>query len=321
MREAFRPFGTRIRFAGVLAPDVLKQLYRAADLYLWPAVKEAFGMALLEAQAAGLPVVAGRSGGVSSIVADGMTGLLVPEGDATAFSDAVASLLEDPARRSADGAGGDASMRRSENDIAGAAAFLDEQLRRLVGGGMIPLLVVRHGPTDWNEAKLIQGRTDRPLSEAARQQMSRLQLPAEWRQARCLASPLRRAMETATLLGLDPRPEAATDRDGVGRVGGQETLAAARGTRRGDARRTRHAGSISVRPNGESPRDVQTRLRPLLAGLGERTDLRHAQGGAACALRTRDRLDDGGQAAAETARSPCACLCGRERRHAVRGRS
>lgn len=132
VREAFRPLGTRIHFAGALAPDVLQQLYRASDLYLWPAVKEAFGMALLEAQAAGLPVVTGRSGGVSSIVADGITGLLVPEGDATAFSDAVASLLEDPARRSAVGQAA-CEHAAKENDIAGAAAFLDKQLRRLVG--------------------------------------------------------------------------------------------------------------------------------------------------------------------------------------------
>ena len=50
---------------------------READLFVWPAINEAFGMALLEAQASALPVVAGASGGVGGIVASGETGLLV----------------------------------------------------------------------------------------------------------------------------------------------------------------------------------------------------------------------------------------------------
>ncbi len=130
VREAFAPFADRVRWAGELAPEVLKQLYRAADLCLWPAVKEAFGVALLEAQAAGLPVVAGRSGGVSSVVADEETGLLAREGDAAAFADAAGALLEDPERRVRMG---HAAMQRAEreNDIARAAALLDERLRRL----------------------------------------------------------------------------------------------------------------------------------------------------------------------------------------------
>ena len=52
----------------------LPACYAAADLYVWPAVREAYGMAMLEAQAAGLPVVAGREGGVAEVVADGVTG-------------------------------------------------------------------------------------------------------------------------------------------------------------------------------------------------------------------------------------------------------
>jgi glycosyltransferase involved in cell wall biosynthesis len=132
VRELFAPFGERVRWAGVLAPDVVKQLYRAADLYLWPAVKEAFGVALIEAQAAGLPVIAGRSGGVASVVADGETGLLTPEGDAAAFAEAVDALLADPKRCAAMGqAALEHAMR--DNDIDGAAAILDAQLRRLTG--------------------------------------------------------------------------------------------------------------------------------------------------------------------------------------------
>lgn len=56
-------------------------------------------MTLLEAQAAGLPVVAGNGGGVAAVVADGQSGLLSPLGDAAAFGQAVRTLLDDPARR------------------------------------------------------------------------------------------------------------------------------------------------------------------------------------------------------------------------------
>src|SRR5262249_2679365 len=81
VEAAMAPFGDRVRFLGTVPHQKLPALYAAADLYLWPAVNEAYGIAFLEAQAAGLPVVAGRTGGVPAIVADGVTGLLTPVGD------------------------------------------------------------------------------------------------------------------------------------------------------------------------------------------------------------------------------------------------
>lgn len=133
VRAAFAGIRDRVRWVGVLEPDVLRQLYRAADIYVWPAVKEAWGMALLEAQASGLPVVAGRTGGVPAIIADRQTGLLAPEGDAPAFADAVRELLAQPERRSAMGR---AAMSRAErhHDIRLAAELLDRHLRQLTGG-------------------------------------------------------------------------------------------------------------------------------------------------------------------------------------------
>ena len=53
----------------------------------------------------------------------------------------------------------------------------------------------------------MQGRADRPLTEEARNKIRAMRLPAEWRGASCLSSPLSRAMETARLLGLDPTLE------------------------------------------------------------------------------------------------------------------
>jgi len=99
--EALAPLGRRVVWLGAL--EQIAETIAAADLLVWPALREAWGMALLEAQAAGLPVVAGRVGGVPSIVADGRTGLLTPEGDTVALAGAIATLLDDPDRRRAMG--------------------------------------------------------------------------------------------------------------------------------------------------------------------------------------------------------------------------
>lgn len=96
----FAPFGERVRLAGrVDDAGTLARLYADAHLFVWPAVNEAYGMVLLEAQAEGCPVVAGDEGGVASVVRHGETGLLTPARDADAFAAAVAGLVEDGARR------------------------------------------------------------------------------------------------------------------------------------------------------------------------------------------------------------------------------
>jgi glycosyltransferase involved in cell wall biosynthesis len=91
--------GHRVQFGGAVAEHELPRLLAGCDLLAWPAVNEAYGMALLEAQAAGLPVVAGRSGGVQDLVDGGETGLLSDAGDTTAFTANLAALLVDPERR------------------------------------------------------------------------------------------------------------------------------------------------------------------------------------------------------------------------------
>jgi glycosyltransferase involved in cell wall biosynthesis len=90
----------RIAYAGAQAAAALPAFYAAADIYVWPAVNEAYGMALLEAQATGVPVVAGRVRGVADIVRDGRGGLLTPPGHDDAFAAAVDRLLADQALRS-----------------------------------------------------------------------------------------------------------------------------------------------------------------------------------------------------------------------------
>lgn len=92
--QALAMLGNRVTYYGALAETEIAARLSGADAMVWPAINEAFGMALLEAQASGLPVVAGDSGGVSSIVANGETGWLAPPGDGVAFANAVRRLLE-----------------------------------------------------------------------------------------------------------------------------------------------------------------------------------------------------------------------------------
>ncbi len=122
----------RVRFLGEMAPDDLPALTAACDLMVWPALNEAYGMALLEAQAAGLPVVAGRSGGVAAVVRDGETGRLTAPGDARAFAEAVRGLLEAPGTRRAMAEAAVAAVA-AEHDLSAAAERLDAVLWRATG--------------------------------------------------------------------------------------------------------------------------------------------------------------------------------------------
>jgi glycosyltransferase involved in cell wall biosynthesis len=90
-----------VTFAGALPEADLPACYAACDLFVWPAVREAYGMAMLEAQAAGLPVVAGREGGVADVVQHERTGILTAPRDVQALACAIAGLLADPDRRHA----------------------------------------------------------------------------------------------------------------------------------------------------------------------------------------------------------------------------
>jgi glycosyltransferase involved in cell wall biosynthesis len=106
IKSLFAPFGNRIIFAGQLSETQLASVYKAADIYVWPAYGEAFGMAFLEAARAGLPVVACAVRGVPDVVKNGETGLLVPASDMQAFATAIDQLAENPDRCSEMGRNG-----------------------------------------------------------------------------------------------------------------------------------------------------------------------------------------------------------------------
>jgi len=94
-----------------------------ADIFVWPALNEAFGMAMLEAQASGLPVVAGSGAGVGEIVIPGVSGLLVAPGDPVAFATAVREMMLDHNRRAGFAEAARRQVRLS-HDLAAAAGQL-----------------------------------------------------------------------------------------------------------------------------------------------------------------------------------------------------
>jgi glycosyltransferase involved in cell wall biosynthesis len=126
--RAFRDAPCEVRLLGALPVEQLMAPYAASDLLVWPAINEAFGMALLEAQACGLPVLAGASGGVPAIVADGKTGFLAPPGDAAKFADGLKRALKADLLKL--GKAARAKMAR-RHDLPAAAATLSRTLAKL----------------------------------------------------------------------------------------------------------------------------------------------------------------------------------------------
>lgn len=102
LRARARDLGEAVRFLG--PREDVPRLLAACDLVVLPSLSEALPTALMEAAAAGRPVVATRVGGVPEVVQDGCTGLLVPAHDARALAEAMAALLGDPERSRAFGA-------------------------------------------------------------------------------------------------------------------------------------------------------------------------------------------------------------------------
>jgi glycosyltransferase involved in cell wall biosynthesis len=87
--------------------------YARAGIFVFPSLwHEPFGIPVIEAMAAGLPVVATRGGALPEIVVDGETGFLVDRGDAAALNSAIATLLRNPDLRARMGAAGRERVRK-----------------------------------------------------------------------------------------------------------------------------------------------------------------------------------------------------------------
>ncbi len=103
---------SRVCFVDPQPHELLSSYYRAADVCLVPSRSESFGLVALEAAACGTPVVASAVGGLTTLVEDQVTGLLVDESDPEAFARAVARLLQNPALADRLAVGAVAAARR-----------------------------------------------------------------------------------------------------------------------------------------------------------------------------------------------------------------
>jgi D-inositol-3-phosphate glycosyltransferase len=102
----------RVRFVPPQPHHMLSTYYRAADVCVVPSRSESFGLVALEAAACGIPVVAAAVGGLTTLVRDGHTGLLVEDRDPESFAAAIDALLDDPDGAAALGAAAVTTSRR-----------------------------------------------------------------------------------------------------------------------------------------------------------------------------------------------------------------
>ncbi len=132
-----------------------------------------------------------------------------------------------------------------------------------------PIALIRHGTTEWNTDRRIQGSTDIPLNKIGRAEIGSWKVPAEFRDFVWISSPLSRARETAALLGansvaIEPRiREMDWDQwEGL-------TLADLRKNFAADLTEKEARGIDFHAPGGESPRQVMERIKLWLADIAK----------------------------------------------------
>jgi glycosyltransferase involved in cell wall biosynthesis len=120
-------------FGGRIPRAEMARWYSAADVFAFPGIREGLGMVYLEAQAAGLPVVAYGGWGAVEVVADGATGCLADPCRPETFTQGIARLLDDPDLRRRMGVAAADHVRRS-HDLESNYETMSRILERLVPG-------------------------------------------------------------------------------------------------------------------------------------------------------------------------------------------
>ncbi|RHA38892.1 glycosyltransferase [Cellulomonas rhizosphaerae] len=131
LRSRARELGLDVEWLGFCTPEQVSELLASSAVFCAPSREaadgdsEGFGMVFLEAALQATPVVAYRHGGVTEAVVDGTTGVLVPERDTTALTNALRAMIENPARARRLGEAGRARVL-AEFDIIACTARLEE---------------------------------------------------------------------------------------------------------------------------------------------------------------------------------------------------
>ena len=129
--------GDKVRFLGEQPPEAVAELLAAADIFVWPGLQEAYGMAILEALAAGLPVVACSEGGIADLVEHGRNGFLAPDRSAAVLAGHLDRLIADADLRRQLGAEA-AALVAKRHSLAAARARLAQVLTAVTRGGALP---------------------------------------------------------------------------------------------------------------------------------------------------------------------------------------
>lgn len=131
------PLGDAIHFAGFQSQEAVAQAMAGADMFVLPSFAEGVPVVLMEAMAAARPVITSLVAGIPELVEDGVSGYLVPPGDAATLAERIATLAADPDLQAQMGAAGRAKVR-SEFNIATESARIGTLLCGDLGGDIRP---------------------------------------------------------------------------------------------------------------------------------------------------------------------------------------
>jgi colanic acid/amylovoran biosynthesis glycosyltransferase len=148
-------------FPGFLSQDEVRARLAGADVLALASFAEGVPVVLMEAQAAGVPVIASRIAGIEELVVDGVTGFVCPAGDVATVADRLGRLLRDPGLRASMGAAGQAAVR-ADFDIDREADWLSRLIAAAGAGtppppGLRPIDLARPAPPETDLATKSKG--------------------------------------------------------------------------------------------------------------------------------------------------------------------